>query len=158
MQSFTASDLSRKRKDVLAASKREGALIRDTGGMVLALIPFERLAAAERLNALGLTLTALVASLPIDDPPAGSLGEASWAATWSRSRRRQLVDDFGEALALATSIKDPRPAEALLDALRPRPGLGGQFDAAATWARISDADRAFLKGERRERRTDTTTS
>lgn len=152
MKTFTASDLSRKRKDVLEAGRREGALVRGSEGDVLAVIPFERLATAERLNELGATLSALIASLATEEPAAATLGEAGWAASWPRDRRQQLVEDFGEALALATSLKDPRPAEALLEASKPRPAPGDRFDTAATWARLPDTDKAFLRGQRRRGR------
>jgi hypothetical protein len=151
METFTASDLNRRRRRVLDAGRGDGALVRDADA-VLALVPFERLAASERLNQLGATLVALIASLADDAPAAAALGEAGWAASWSAQRRRQLVEDLGEALALATSMHDPRPAEALLDALRPKPDLGARFDAAATWAQLSVADKEFLRGKRRRAR------
>jgi hypothetical protein len=59
--------------------------------------------------------------------------------SWSVERRRQLVEDLGEALAMATSIHDPRAAEALLD-------------AAPTWAGLSDSEKTFLRGLRRRSR------
>lgn len=151
METFTASDLNRRRRRVLDAGRGRGALVRDADA-VLALVPFERLASAERLNQLGATLAALIASLADEAPPAAALGEASWAASWSVQRRRQLVEDLGEALALATSMHDPRLAEALLDASRPKPEATERFDAAATWARLSESDKAFLRGKRRRSR------
>ncbi|WP_349257860.1 DUF86 domain-containing protein [Iamia sp.] len=43
-----------------------------------------------------------------------------------------------------------------LEALRPRSAPGGRFDAAAVWARISDSDRDFLTGGRRDSPAHTT--
>lgn len=153
METFTASDLSRRRKDVLAASRHDGALVRDTEGTVHAMVPFERLAVSERLNELASTLAALVGSLDVDDTRASSLGEAGWAAPWPKERRRQLAEDLGEALALSMSTKDPRPAEALLTAMRPRPPhSSGRFDVAATWTGLSSEDQLFLTSPGRRRR------
>lgn len=126
--------------------------MRDTEGTVHAMVPLVRLAAAERLNELASTLAALVASLDVDEPLAASLAEASWAASWPRERRQKLAEDLGEALALASSMKDPRPAEALLEAMRPDGPTAGRFDAVATWSRLSEDDRRFLGASSRRTR------
>lgn len=156
MRTFTASDLSRRRKAVLAASSAEGALVRNTTGETLAFVRFERLAAAERIGELASVLTALIGSLEMEDVNSSMLGEVAWAASWSRERRRQLVADLAEALALSISLNDPVPAEALLEGSKPKPASDDRFDAAAVWAALTEEDREFLQRTSRDRQAKTT--
>jgi hypothetical protein len=146
---FTTSDLARRRKDVLAAARTGTAMIRDTDGFVLAILPADRLAVTDRLADLNGTLRCLVATLNDPSPAPAALGEAAWASTWAPSRRQQLAADLAEALALAESLGDPGPAAGLLEASRPQPRAGKPFDATAAFKSLSEEGQAVLRGERR---------
>lgn len=147
---FTSSDLANRRKMVLAAAKAGRALVRDTDGTTLVMLPAEHLATRQRLSELDGVLRALVASLQAPDPSASSLGEIAWVATWPYERRQRLVSDLAEVLTLAHSLQDPMPADAFLEASKPRHlSTSPKFDAADAFASLTDEDRAILEGKRR---------
>lgn len=148
-KAFTTSDLSRKRKAVLAAARKGTALIRDADGTVIAMRTSEQVAVQDRLSELNRTLRVVVASLDDPQPSAAVLGDVAWLADWPVPNRARFVRDFAETISLAESIGSTEPADEFLAASRPRARSQGLFDAADAFESLTDADRAVLRGERR---------
>jgi hypothetical protein len=147
---FLASDLSRRRREVIAAARAGGAVIRDTDGTLLVMSLAEHVAAAAAIAELHGVLRALVATADVEQPDPSALGAAAWAADWPRDRRRTLMVDLNEALARAESLGDPAPAVGLLEASKPPLQTNTpMFDAASAFDTLSDDDRARLRGRRR---------
>lgn len=59
MTIFQASDLSKKRKEVLEAARKDHALIRDTQGEGLVMLPAQRVKGLEKFNIWSVNLTRL---------------------------------------------------------------------------------------------------
>lgn len=148
-KAFTTSDLSRKRKDVMAAARNGTALVRDTDGTVIAMRSSEHVAVQDRLSDLNRVLRAVVASLRDAQPSAALLGDIAWLADWPVANREQFVLDFADAISLSESIGSTEPADAFLAASRPQAPTQGLFDATEAFKSLSEADRAVLRGERR---------
>lgn len=146
---FTTSDLSRKRKDVMAAARKGTALVRDTDGTVIAMRSSEHVAVQDRLSDLNRILRAVVASLRDAQAPAALLGDVAWLADWPVANREQFVLDFADTISLSESIGSTEPADAFLAASRPQVATQGLFDATEAFGSLSDEDRAVLRGERR---------
>ena len=149
VKAFTTSDLSRKRKDVMAAARKGTALVRDTDGTVIAMRPSEHVAVQDRLSDLNRILRAVVASLRDPQPSTALLGDVAWLADWPVANREQFVLDFADTISLSESIGSTEPADAFLAASRPQVPTQGLFDATEAFGSLSDEDRAVLRGERR---------
>lgn len=147
MESFTASDLTHARRDVLRAARtREGAVVRDTDGTLLVFASFTNIEVVRRLAVLGRATAVLAASLDEEAVDPQRLHDLAFAALWPPSRRRQLVEDLIETMAIVESVGSIAPVEAVLEAHRPRlEPLGDRFDADKAWADLNSKDQRRIR-------------
>jgi len=153
MKTFTASDLSQQRRAVLEAGRGSGALVRDTDGEVVVVVPASLLNHLERIGDLSRSFVALTQSLEADAVSPAALADFAWAAQWPRARRARLAREIGDAIALAVSLKDPAPVEAVLDRCSPPlHELNPRFDGEAMWKVLSEGEHEQLAGRRTPKR------
>lgn len=151
METFTASDLSRRRREILDAAAHGGALVRATDGVLLRFERADHIESLERLTGLSTLLAAAVAACDEETPAPASLGELAWLATWPLERRRQFVSDLADTVAISASIGSTAPTEALLAASRPDPPPA-RFDAGQVWENLDSKERTLLTTARRHLR------
>ncbi|MBK5223449.1 MAG: hypothetical protein JJE52_11360 [Acidimicrobiia bacterium] len=154
MELFTASDLSRRRREVLDAARHHAVLIRDTDGLMLRVAPAATSQAESRLRDLTQLLLSTRAAVHDADASPAEFADLAWIADWPVERRVRFHDDFADTLALALSLVNPAPVEAFLDAARPKL-TPPEFDAQAVWDDLDDKEKALLTtriGQMRPRR------
>lgn len=144
---FNASDLARRRRELLDASRTQRSVIRDADGTLFTLGLAADVAASDALAALGATLAALVSSLDKESPNASSLGPLAFVANWAVERRGVLANDLAEALSLANSLHDPTPAQLVIDTAKPEPP-NPNFDVEYVFANLAPETRERIESRR----------
>lgn len=133
---YTASDLERRRTDVLASARSGRAVIRDTDGSSLALLPSHHLEVLEEVARWHEALNTVVIALqvPREERSRSSYGELTWlrhlddddvsefisemrdvvAATYHDEDLAELRRTVHEWKVTATELSDPDRREVLL--------------------------------------------
>lgn len=148
VETFTASDLSRRRRELLDAAVHDGAMVRTTGGVLLRIERADRVEGLERLAGLSVLLSGAVAACEGESPSPAALGELAWLTDWGLERRKRFVVDLADTVALSVSIGSTAPTDALLAASRP-PAPDERFDGPRVWERLDDKERHLLTEGRR---------
>lgn len=112
---FQASDLAgAKRREFIGAARKGSALLRDTDGFALTMLPsahFEAIAEVARTAVAA--LVAVTATGRRQVRPA-ELGSLAWLAAFDPDDRAEFFSELLDALSIAESTRDVRPVEACL--------------------------------------------
>ncbi len=112
---FQASDLaSGKRREFLGAAREGGALLRDTDGFALTMVPLAQLEAITEIAQVA--VAALVALAAFGRGPArpADLGQLAWLTTFDEDDRAEFFAELRDALAVAEATRDAAPVEMCL--------------------------------------------
>ncbi len=112
---FQASDLAgAKRREFIGAARDGGALLRDTDGFALTMLPLAQLEAiAEVARTAVAALIALAAKGRGLARPA-ELGPLAWLAAFDDDDRTEFFAELLDALSIAESTRDIGPVETCL--------------------------------------------
>jgi hypothetical protein len=116
---FQASDLAgAKRREFLGAARGGGALLRDTDGFALTMVPLSQLEAITEVARTA--VAALVAAAALDRGQArpAELGQLAWLAVFDEDDRAEFFDELRDALAISEATRDAAPVETCLQEWR----------------------------------------
>jgi hypothetical protein len=112
---FQASDLaSAKRREFIDAAREGGALLRDTDGFALTMLP---LAEMEAIAEVARTAVAALVALAATDrgvTRAAELGSLAWLAGFDEDDRAEFFAELLDALSVAEATRDVSPVESCL--------------------------------------------
>ena len=112
---FQASDLAgAKRRQFIGAARQGGALLRDTDGFALTMVPLAQLEAITEVarTAVGALLAA--AALSRGQARPAELGQFAWLAAFDDDDRVEFFAELRDALAVAEATRDAAPVETCL--------------------------------------------
>jgi len=99
---FQASDLAgARRREFLSAARDGRALLRDTDGFALAMVPLADLEAVSEIGQAALTLLRAESGLRRTDAHASDLGPLAWLLVFDEEDRAQFVEELSEVFAHA---------------------------------------------------------
>src|SRR5680860_526933 len=116
---FSASDLSRKRKEVLREARDGCARVRDTDGTSLVMLPESRLEFLERMQ--DLTGLHVVIDRLISRAGPGSvrdLGSHAWIRVFDRDDLAAFANELGDAMQAARGDQSSEIADEVIEAWR----------------------------------------
>jgi len=112
---FQASDLAgAKRRQFIGAARKGGALLRDTDGFALTMVP---LAQHEAITEVARTAVAAMLALAVlsrGQARPAELGQFAWLAVFDDDDRVGFFDELRDALAVAEATRDAGPLETCL--------------------------------------------
>jgi hypothetical protein len=112
---FQASDLAgAKRREFLGAAREGGALLRDTDGFALTMIPLAQLEAITEIAHTAVAALLAMAALSRDSARPAELGPLAWLAVFDDDDRAEFFGELRDALALAQATRDATPVETCL--------------------------------------------
>jgi hypothetical protein len=112
---FQASDLAgAKRREFLGAAREGGALLRDTDGFALTMIPLAQLEAITEVAHTAVAALLAMAALGRDSARPAELGSLAWLAVFDDEDRAEFFGELRDALALAQATRDATPVETCL--------------------------------------------
>lgn len=109
---FQASDLAgAKRREFLGAARQGGALLRDTDGFALTMVPLAQLEAIIEVarTAVAALLAQAVLSRKFVRP--AELGQLAWLAVFGEDDRAEFFAELRDALSVAEATRDAGPVE-----------------------------------------------
>lgn len=121
---WPASDLARRRIDILDEARSGVAFVRGTDGTLLAFTAAATFANLEQTQRHCRLLGAAVTALVDADPRPSTLGELAFVADWIPTRRHQFVADLNEVVAHAAATGQPDEIDAFLAMSKPRAKTG----------------------------------
>lgn len=113
---YTASDLARRRRELLDSARRGVARLRDTDGTSLVMLREGHVLAltlAARWSMARSRLAALL-GLPPESRPNAAYGEAAWLRVFDDDDLREFLTELDEALVATLADESPGPLEQLL--------------------------------------------
>ncbi len=113
---FQASDLAgAKRREFLGAARKGGALLRDTDGFALTMVPLSQLEAITEVARTAVAALLAVARLSRGRVRPAELGQFAWLAVFDDDDdRAEFFDELRDALAVAEATRDAGPVETCL--------------------------------------------
>ena len=112
---FQASDLAgAKRREFIGAAREGGALLRDTDGFALTMVPLSQLEAITEVARTAVAALLAVAALGRGKARPAELGPLAWLAVFDEDDRAEFFDELRDALALAEATRDVEPVELCL--------------------------------------------
>lgn len=112
---FQASDLAgAKRREFLGAARKGGALLRDTDGFALTMLPLTELEAITEVARTAVAALLAVAALSRGQVRPAELGQLAWLAVFDEDDRAEFFDELRDALAVAEATRDAEPVETCL--------------------------------------------
>lgn len=112
---FQASDLAgTKRREFLGAAREGGALLRDTDGFALTMIPLAQLEAITEVARTAVAALQAVAALGREFVRPAELGSLAWLAVFDNDDRAEFFAELRDALAVADATRDAAPVETCL--------------------------------------------
>jgi hypothetical protein len=112
---FQASDLAgAKRREFLGAAREGGALLRDTDGFALTMIPLAQLEAITEVARTAVAALLAVATLGREFVRPAELGPLAWLVVFDDDDRAEFFAELRDALALAEATRDAAPVETCL--------------------------------------------
>jgi Family of unknown function (DUF6247) len=109
---FQASDLAgAKRREFLGAARDGGAVLRDTDGFALTMVPLSQLEAIQEVARTAVAALLAVATLSRGQARPAELGQLAWLAVFDEDDRSEFFDELRDALALAEATRDAEPVE-----------------------------------------------
>jgi hypothetical protein len=116
---FQASDLAgAKRREFLGAARRGGALLRDTDGFALTMVPLVQLEAITEVARTAVGALIAAAALSRGRVRPADLGQFAWLAVFDDGDRAEFFDELRDALAVAEATRDAAPVETCLQEWR----------------------------------------
>lgn len=113
---FQASDLAgAKRREFLGAAREGGALLRDTDGFALTMVPLAQLEAITEIAQVAVAaLLALAALSRRGSARPADLGQLAWLAIFDEDDRGEFFGELRDALSVAAATRDAAPVETCL--------------------------------------------
>ncbi len=112
---FQASDLAgAKRREFLGAARKGGALLRDTDGFALTMLPLNELEAITEVARTAVAALLAVAALSRGQVRPAELGQLAWLAVFDDDDRAEFFGELRDALAVAEATRDAGPVETCL--------------------------------------------
>jgi hypothetical protein len=112
---FQASDLAgAKRREFLGAARGGGALLRDTDGFALTMVPLSQLEAITEVARTAVAALVAAAALGRGQARPAELGQLAWLAVFDEDDRAEFFDELRDALAVAEATRDAGPVETCL--------------------------------------------
>jgi len=112
---FQASDLAgAKRREFIGAARTGGALLRDTDGFALTMVPLSELEAIKEVARTAVTALQAAAALDRGKARPADLGQLAWLAVFDQDDRTQFFDELRDALAVAEATRDAGPVATCL--------------------------------------------
>ena len=116
---FQASDLAGpKRREFLGAAREGGALLRDTDGFALTMVPLARLEAVTEIAQVAVAALLAVAVLGRGSARPADLGQLAWLAAFDEDDRTEFFGELRDALSVAAATCDAEPVETCLSEWR----------------------------------------
>lgn len=112
MVTWTASDLARRRKEIIAAARQGVAQVRDTDGTMLVMLTADRLDAVGEMLRWAVARVRLGAALarPRDERQRADFGpDWGWAARLDEDDLASLLAEVDDALLDAVALDDLAP-------------------------------------------------
>lgn len=112
---FQASDLAgAKRREFLGAAREGGALLRDTDGFALTMVPLAQLEAITEVAQVAVAALLALATLSRGFTRPADLGQLAWLATFDEDDRAEFFGELRDALSVAAATRDAAPVETCL--------------------------------------------
>ena len=112
---FQASDLAgAKRREFLGAARSGGALLRDTDGFALTMLPLAQVEAIREIAAVAVSALSAGSVLAKGRPRPAELGALSWLTVFDTDDLDEFFAELRDALTLAESTQDATPVETCL--------------------------------------------
>ena len=112
---FQASDLAgAKRREFLGAAREGGALLRDTDGFALTMVPLAQLEAITEIAQVAVAALLALAALSRGSARPADLGQLAWLAAFDEDDRAEFFEELRDALSVAAATRDAAPVETCL--------------------------------------------
>ena len=112
---FQASDLAgAKRREFLGAAREGRALLRDTDGFALIMVPLAQIEAITEIAQVAVAALLALAALSRDSVRPADLGQLAWLATFDGDDRAEFFEELRDALSVAEATRDATPVETCL--------------------------------------------
>jgi len=112
---FQASDLAGARRRAFLSSARDGrALLRDTDGFALAMVPLAELEAVSEVGHIALMLLRAEVGMRREKPRPSDLGGLAWVMVLDEEDCAQCLEELRDAVSLADSTHDLVPLRSCL--------------------------------------------
>ena len=112
---FQASDLAgARRREFLGAAREGGALLRDTDGFALTMVPLSQLEAITEVARTAVAALLAAGALSRGQARPAELGQLAWLAVFDEEDRAEFFDELRDALAVAEATRDAEPVERCL--------------------------------------------
>jgi Family of unknown function (DUF6247) len=112
---FQASDLAgARRREFLGAAREGGALLRDTDGFALTMVPLSQLEAITEVARTAVAALLATGALSRGQARPAELGQLAWLAVFDEEDRAEFFDELRDALAVAEATRDAAPVERCL--------------------------------------------
>lgn len=112
---FQASDLAGvRRREFLGAAREGGALLRDTDGFALTMLPLSQLEAIEEVARTAVAALVAVAKLARGPVRPADLGPLAWLTALDNDDRMEFFDELRDALSISETARDASPVETCL--------------------------------------------
>ena len=104
---FQASDLAgAKRREFLGAAREGGALLRDTDGFALTMIPLAQLEAVTEIAQVAVAALLALAALGRGSTRPADFGQLAWLAAFDEDDRAEFFEELRDALSIAAATRD----------------------------------------------------
>jgi hypothetical protein len=103
-----------KRREFLGAAREGGALLRDTDGFALTLVPLARLEAVTEIAQVAVAALLALAVLGRGSARPADLGQLAWLAAFDEDDRTEFFAELRDALSVAAATHDAAPVETCL--------------------------------------------
>jgi hypothetical protein len=111
---FQASDLAgAKRREFLGAARKGSALLRDTDGFALTMLPSAQLEAIAEVARTAVAALVAVTATGRQARPA-ELGPLAWMTAFDPDDRAEFMSELLDALSIAEATRDVGPVETCL--------------------------------------------
>ena len=112
---FQASDLAgAKRREFLGAARKGGALLRDTDGFALTMVPLSQLEAVTEVARTAVAALLAAAALSRGPVRPAELGQFAWLTVFDDDDRAEFFSELRDALAVAEATRDAAAVETCL--------------------------------------------
>ena len=112
---FQASDLAgSRRREFISAARSGRALLRDTDGFALVMVPLTELEAVTELGHTAIALIRAESMLRQDKARPFDLGAMAWLSVFDEDDRIDFFDELHDAITLADSTHDLQPLRTCL--------------------------------------------